>query len=121
MKRCDEEAKKKCAELINTNYIYNMKHVGIAALIVNQKIVDKNINVLIREVDTRKSELEAIKEKVKDKYEWIDMDARNCFHEGVGVGTLKCVVGYNHYGRRNQIVNKELVGSKCPRCEREED
>ena len=46
-----------------------MKYVGIAAPIVNQRIVDKNINVLIREVDVRKSKLEAIKEKVKEKYE----------------------------------------------------
>ena len=89
MKQYDEEVKKKCAELIDENNLYNIKYVGIAALIVNQKIVDKNINVLIREVDTRKSELEVIKEKVKEKYEQVDIDARNCFYKGVGAGTLK--------------------------------
>ena len=79
MKWCDEEAKKKCVELIDVNYICNVKYVSIVAPIVNQRIVDKNINVLIREVDTRKSKLEAIKEKIKEKYEWVDIDARNYF------------------------------------------
>ena len=46
---------------------------------------------------------------------------RNCFHEGVGIRTLKCIVGYNHYRRRNKIVNNGLVENKCSRCKREED
>ena len=77
--------------------------------------------MLIREVDAKKSELEAIKEKVKEKHEWVDRDARNCFHRGVGAGTLKCIMGYNYHGRRNKLVNKELTGSKCPRCKYKED
>ena len=49
------------------------------------------------------------------------MDVRNYFHEGVGARILKCIIGYNHHGKRNQIVNNGLVENKCPRCEREED
>ena len=121
MKKCNKEAKKKCAELIDTNYFYNVKHVGIAVSIVRNRIIDKNINVLIREVDAKESKLEAIKEKVKEKHEQVDRDARNYFHRGVGVGILKYVVRYNYHGRRNKLVNKGLTGSKCSRCEYEED
>ena len=84
-------------------------------------MLDKNVNVLIREVNAKVHELEGIKEKVKDKHNWIDREARNCFHGGVGAGMLKYAMGFNHYSKRNAIVNKGLVGSKCPRCERDGD
>ena len=93
MKRCDEEAKNKCAALIDTEETYNMKHVGIALPVMNKMILDKNINVLVREFDAKKNEQEVIKEKVSEKYEWVDVCIRNCFQGGVGIGTLKCVVG----------------------------
>ena len=48
------------------------------------------------------------------------MEARNVFHEGVGAGTLKCVAGYNHYGKRNRTINKEMIGEECPRCQSKE-
>lgn len=121
MKRCDEEAKKKCKALIDAEDTCNIKHVGIETPVLNGKIVDKNINVLVRELDAKKNKLEAIKEKVKEKHEWVDINVRNCFRGGVGVGTLKCIVGYNHHGKRNKLVNKGLTEDKCPRCEQIED
>jgi len=99
MKRCDEEAKKKCAALIDTGEMGNVKPVSIASPVMNEMILDKNINVLVRELDAKKNKQEVIKEKVSDKYKWVDTCARNCFHGGVGVSTLKCVVGYNHHGK----------------------
>ena len=56
MKRCDEEAKKKCPALIDTGEMGNVKHVGIASSMMNEMILDKNINVLVRELDTKKNE-----------------------------------------------------------------
>ena len=117
MKRCDEEAKKKCAALIDTEETGNVKHVGIASPVMNEMILDKNINILVRELDAKKNEQEVIKEKVSDKYKWVDTYVRNCFHGGVGVGTLKCIVGYNHHRKRNKMVNKGLTDDKCPWCE----
>jgi len=68
MKRCNEEAKRQYKELINGNQCYNITQVGIAAPIIKNKIIDKNINILVREFDAKLNELEAIKEKVSDKY-----------------------------------------------------
>ena len=56
MKQCDKKAKNKCATLIDTEEICNVKHVGIASPVMNEMILDKNINVLVRELDTKKNE-----------------------------------------------------------------
>ena len=121
MKECDEKAKKACIDLIDGEEMCEIKNVGIASPVIENEIVDKNINVLIREIDAIKNERDAIKEKVHEKHEWVDICARNCFHGGVGVGTLKSVVGYNHYGKRDRLVNNGLADDKCPRCGRVED
>ena len=81
---------------------------------MNEMILDKSINVLMRELDAKKNEQEAIKEKVSKNHEWVNVFTRNYFHGGVGVGTLKCVVGYNYHGKRNRLVNKGLTNDKCP-------
>ena len=39
----------------------------------------------------------------------------------MGAGTLKCVAGYNHHGKQNELVNKGLVRSRCPRCKGDEN
>ena len=49
------------------------------------------------------------------------MDTRNCFKGGVGAGIIKCVSGFNHYRKRNLIINKNLCCKECPRCGLKED
>ena len=122
MKRCDSKAKRKCVVLIDQEDVCTIKYKGIAAPILeNDCIIDKNINVLIREIDAKHCEEMAAKERVKEGWEWVDQDARNCFHGGVGARTLKCVYGFNHHGKRNTLINKGMVDSKCPRCGEDED
>jgi len=43
--------------------------MGIAAPIVNNRLVDKNINALIREIDAKQCKLTVVKERVKEKWE----------------------------------------------------
>ena len=66
MKKCNDEVKKKCKMLIDNNKVCNIKYTGIVALIVNNQLIDKNINVLIREIDAKKCELLSVKERVKE-------------------------------------------------------
>ena len=75
MKICDEEAKKKCKILIDNNKVCNIKHTGIVAPIVNNQLIDKNISVLIREIDTKKCKLLLVKERVKEGWEWVNQEA----------------------------------------------
>jgi len=67
MRRCDEEAKRKCLELTEHRYESSVEHVGIVTPKIGNKFIDKNINVLIREIDTKQQEIEATKERAGDK------------------------------------------------------
>ena len=49
--------------LIHRKGISNAKHTGIVVLIANNKITDNNTNMLIGEIDAKKQESQAIKEK----------------------------------------------------------
>ena len=52
---------------------------------------NKAVGTLIREVDSQQQEEEYVKSKTPEHWNWIDMEARNKFHEGVGARTLKCI------------------------------
>ena len=78
-------------------------------------IKDKSINTLIREINAQNFEEEYLKRKIPEYWKWIDLEARNTFHEGIEAGILKYVIGYNHYRSRNEKINGRLVGNKCPR------
>ena len=67
-----------------------------------------------------KEEENYVKEKILEYWHWIDIEARNCFSQGVGAGMLKCITGYNHYSNRNKAINSRLVENKCPRCNADE-
>ena len=41
MKRCNEDKKKKCREMINREERCNVKHRGVVVPIVNNKLVNK--------------------------------------------------------------------------------
>ena len=81
----------------------------LATLMHKGVIKDKAINTLIQETDVQKYEEEYAKFKLPEHWSWIDLEARNAFHKGVGAGTLKCVTGYNHCGCRNNIINEGLA------------
>ena len=49
------------------------------------------------------------------------MNARNSFHSGIGARTIKCSVGYNHYGCREAAMNKDICSDRCPECGQRED
>jgi hypothetical protein len=121
MKRCDENSKIKCSDILQEPVPSTIQHLGILTPIQNDKILDKNINVLIREVDAIKHERNIVEEKFGEFADWIDLDARNCFPGGAGVGTIKSATGYNHHGVRNKMVNAGLVSDRCPRCDDIED
>ena len=58
--------------------------------------------------------------KLLEYYDLVDLEARNTFHKEVGAGTLKCIIGFNHYGSRDNKINSRLIGNKCPRYSQEE-
>ena len=79
-----------------------MSFIGSTTSIHNVVIKEKAASTLIRIVDAQYQEEECIKTKMPEHWNQIDLEARNTFHEGVGVGTLKHVIGHNEYGYRNE-------------------
>ena len=53
--------------------------------------------------------------KFKEHSEIVDLRARKKFH-GATRGAVKCVTGFNHYGKRHKEFNYNLPQSNCPRC-----
>ena len=52
--------------------------------------------------------MEYYKDKFPACYQWIDANARNSFCRGTGIGSLKSLVGFNHYGQRNKEGNQSV-------------
>jgi len=58
-----------------------------------------------------------MKAKFPNNYDFIDGAARNAFsNKKVTSSMIACSHGYNHYGLREVLINKNNIGSKCPRC-----
>ena len=90
--------------------------IGSTIPVHDDVINDKVVGTLIREAHAQQLEEECVKIKTHKHWNWINMEAKNAFHEGVGAGTVKCVIGHNHCNYRNKKINNELIDSRCPRC-----
>ena len=75
MKQCDARSKEKCKQLQSLNDERQAKDVGVATPIRLKQVLDKNINTLVREIDGKEYEENATKELVKEKWEWINIEA----------------------------------------------
>jgi len=121
MRKCDQLSKKKCKDLRDGSITSNPLPLGIGTITRKERIVDKAMQVMIREQDAIVHEKQAAKDAIGEYWKWVDREARNSFSGGVGEGTIKCVWGYNHHGVRNAMINKNLCSNRCPRCENVED
>ena len=68
----------------------------------NRLVNDKAVSALIWEVDAKGSETNCLISKTPEYYYLINLDARNIFSAGVGAGTLKYMISYNHCGHRDK-------------------
>jgi len=121
MKRCDEASKEKRMALEHNECQRQIKYFGIETPCKDGVILDKNINGLLRDIDAKEYEMQSVKNIFLEKWEWVDIDARNCFMAGAGTGAIKCASGCNHHGKRNGKINNGLCLEKCPRCNENED
>ena len=121
MSKCDAESKKKRQLVEQHGPVNRIKHKGIETPCWKNMILDKNVKILIRELDAKEHEKQTIMKLVPENWKWVDREARNCFGGGAGIGTIKCVNGYNHHGVRNAKINQGLCSDSCPRCGRKED
>ena len=59
--------------------------------------------------------------KFPSNYDFIDVNARNVFdNKKVTASMISYSHGYNHYGLREALINKNNIGYNCPRCSKPE-
>ena len=100
-------------EKLRANGTYQLLHKGLP--------IDNNISETVRIIDAKKAEYDYVLSRLGSKIEYVDLEAKNFFYEGVSSFKLKCITGFNHYRRRNKIINDELTKNECPRCSCTED
>ena len=119
MKECNEQSKVIRVQLAK-DYSEKIPYTEYLIPVHREVIKYKSINTLIREIDAQEHEVIYLKSKIPEYWNWIDLEARNTFHEGIGAGILKCVIGYNHHKSRNKKINQGVVSNRCPRCNQRE-
>ena len=65
MKRCNQKSKEKSQALMNQEVQENVDQTGVQLPRREGRIVDRNANELIREIDAQSNETEAVKNAVK--------------------------------------------------------
>ena len=96
MKKCNVKWKEKYKQLQDCRVECAIKDTGAITPMRRGRTLDKSIIALIRELDTKEHEEKAAKEVAKERWEYIGIEAQNCFCREVVVGALKCAHGYNH-------------------------
>ena len=51
--------------------------------------------------------------QLRRKIEYVNIEARNTFYEGVSAAKLKYIAGFNHHRTQNFIINKGLTKKEC--------
>ena len=81
----------------------------------NTKQVNRTISETIMMIDSIQCETEYAETTLSKKVKLADIDARNCFTEGIQKSTIKYITVYNLYRKRQKIINKGLCSNKCLR------
>ena len=114
MKNCDVEAKRVMSEIKQKQGITNISEYGLMAIMVNNMYIDRPVREIIRIVDAQAEEQKFIQLKCPEGYHLVDTNARNVFYKGTSSALLKCVYGFNMYGTRDDIINKDKLNEHCP-------
>jgi len=105
---CDAQSKllRKSIKEVNKE-IMNLKYIGNHTLVVDEVPCDRSTKELIHIIDSNKMAKKVCKNKFKEYNEQIDLDARRQFHSATR-SAVKCMIGFNHYGERHKIINRNL-------------
>ena len=90
--------------------------MGQLMLLHNSRIANNLITEIIRNLNATKIEHDYTRSQLRSDVDYINLEARNTFSEGISTLKLKFITGYNYHGKRHLIINKELVKRECPRC-----
>jgi len=115
IKECDSKAREIRETIKEKVGNTNIKYFGYYTLSMNGNIIGRSTKEAIRVIDAKKKEEEYAKEKFKEKYDFVDVEARNIF-SNCTTSMIKCSNRYNHYGLRDALINDNMIEAICPRC-----
>ena len=82
----------------------------------------RSIKESIRIYDAIENENQYARKKFREKFEFIDIEARNCFTPALITPLrLKYCYSFNYYVARERIINYGLINEECLWCSRKED
>jgi len=117
IKKCDERARRKRENIELEEARDNIKYYGNYVLSKNDIVQMRSTNAVLRIVDAMEEEKSHAKKKYGYKADFIDLEARNAFSTNkVTTSMIKCANGFNHYGLRHAMINKEMIEANCPCC-----
>jgi hypothetical protein len=118
LKECDEKAGEVRTKVASFDAMTNIKYYGNYAIMYKGVIMSRNIQEILRIIDSRQYERKHGQHKLGYKYNFVDIEARNVFKmSDVTPSMIKCSHGFNHYGLRDSLINKEMTEEYCPRCD----
>ena len=121
LKECDEEAKTLRKNVEEKALETNINFLCKCTVKVKGRIANGAIKEVVWKVDAIESKNECVKGKIGHNAEYVDVEARNAFPKNkITASIIKCANGYNQYGMRDEMMNKNRVCSECPRCSRPE-
>jgi len=117
IKRYNHNAKEIRINLHRKDNETNIKYVGYYVVKIKGKITTNSVKELIRIANGRQAMEEYLKDKFSNNHNFIDGGARNVFsNKRVTVSIISCSHGYNHYGIREALLNKNNKGDDCLQC-----
>ena len=84
-----------------------MKFTGYYLLKEKDLMRNSSVKEIIRIIDAKDSERTYAQEKYVSKIDFINLEARNQFSgKSMTLSITKCTYRFNHYGVRDEIINK---------------
>ena len=74
---------------------------------------DSKIAEMNRVIDVEKNKYDYTINIVGSRAQYIDFNVRNSFFSGVTISIIKYATKFNHYSKRNKVINRRLPSNEC--------
>ena len=107
MYECNRRSREICENIYSRENDTNIRLYSDYTIMKGNEVKSRAIKEAIREIDAEIDEKEYTQKKLRDSYNFYDIEARNSFTKSkVTISMIKCANGINPYGVHNNMINK---------------
>ena len=107
MCECDRRSKEIRKNIHLRENDTNIRFYGDYIIMKGNEVKSRAIKEVIREIDTKIDEKEYARKKLRDNYNFYNIEVRNLFTKSkVITSMIKCANGINPYRVHNNMINK---------------